>query len=340
MKKTPLIFLALMIFLISLPASARMKKLGQAGMTFLNIGGSARAAAMADVFGFAKNDLASVFYNPAGLASVEGTAFFLNSTSWVADMKVAHIAVSHNAGKYGVFGLTLESMDYGTFHGTTLVNPDARGYSDIDVGDVNGISVGLAYGIQMTDKFAVGGGIKMVSQHLGVNDTYIGGQIDETGKQNKVSNIAYDFGTIYDTGIKSINLTMSIRNYASQLLYVNEEFQLPQTYRIGLSANLFEFLPLGDASTNSCMLAIEGVDALGRPEYLDAGLEYSLLNLIDLRTGYSFQRRQDGNGGLNAGAGLKLSSFGLPFGGRFDFSYSDYGNIMGSVLRFSLQGNF
>jgi len=340
MKKNLFIFLVLLIFLSSLPASARMKKLGQSGMSFLSIGGSARAAAMASVFGFAKNDLASVFYNPAGLASVEGTAFFLNSTSWLADMKVAHIAVSHNAGKYGVFGLTLESMDYGKFDGTAISNTDARGYSDIKVGDVNGIAVGLAYGIQMTDKFSIGGGVKMVAQQLGVNDTYISDVVDVRGKQNKVSSFAFDFGTMYDTGIKSIRLTMDIRNYSSNQLYENEEFQLPQTYKIGVSANLFELLPIGDPSKNSCVLAIEGVDPHSRTEYLNAGLEYSLMNMIDLRTGYSFQRSQDDAGGLNAGAGLKLSSFGLPFDGKFDFSYSDYGSIFGSVMRFSVSGSF
>ncbi|NOY60074.1 MAG: PorV/PorQ family protein [Calditrichaeota bacterium] len=340
MKKNLFIFLVLMIFMISLPASARMQKLGQAGMNFLSIGGSARAAGMANVFGFAKNDLASVFYNPAGLASVDRTAFFLNSTSWLAGMKIAHVAVSHNAGKYGVFAFTLESMDYGDFNGTAISDTDARGYSDISVGDVSGLAAGLAYGIQMTDKFSIGGGVKMVAQQLGMNDTYIAGAVDVTGKKNKVSTIAYDFGTMYDTGIKSIRLTMDIRNYAAQLLYENEEFQLPQTYKIGMSANLFELLPIGDASENSFILAIEGVDPLSRPAYLNAGLEYSLMNMIDLRTGYSFQRSQDGTGGLNAGAGLKLSSFGLPLDGRLDFSYSDYGSILGSVMRFSLQGSF
>jgi hypothetical protein len=61
MKKMFYLSLILMMFLYSMPASAKMKKLGQAGMSFLNIGGSARASAMADVFGFAKNDLSSVF---------------------------------------------------------------------------------------------------------------------------------------------------------------------------------------------------------------------------------------------------------------------------------------
>ena len=203
-------------------------------------------------------------------------------------MKAAHIAVSHNTGKYGVFALALQSMDYGDFRGTIISDTDARGYTEVDV---SGLSAGLAYGIQMTDKFSLGGGIKMVAQQLGVNDIYVAGEIDHSGKENKVSSIAYDFGTAYDTGIKSICLSMSIRNYSSQILYENEEYQLPQTYKIGMSANLFELLPVGDASTNSLLLAIEGVDPLGRTEYLNAGLEYSLMNMIDLRTGYSFQRR-------------------------------------------------
>ena len=276
MKKCFALYLILFSLLISLPASAGMKKLGQAGMSFLTVGGSARAAAMANVFGFAKNDLGSVFYNPAGLATVDGSAIFLSNTNWIDDVNVIHMALSHDAGKYGVFGLTLQTIDYGEFNGTAISDTDVRGYTDIDVGDVSGLAVGLAYGTQMTDKFYIGGGIKMVSQQLGANDTYIANDVDETGKENKESTIAYDFGTIYDTGIRSLQLTMSIRNYSGQMLYENEEFQLPQTYRIGVAANLFELLPFGNDSGNSLMLAVEGVDPLDREEYLNAGLEYTL----------------------------------------------------------------
>lgn len=340
MKKIITLSIVLLMLLHSFPASAKMKKLGQAGMSFLNIEGSARASAMAGVFGFAKNDLGSIFFNPAGLATVEGTAFFLNSTSWLADMNVAHVAVSHNAGNYGVFALAVQSIDYGTFNGTAISDTDERGYTDVEVGDVGGISIGLGYGVSMTDKFSIGGSVKMVSQNLGMNDTYIGDALEKRNKENKTSAVAFDFGTMYDTGIKSIQLTMSIRNYSSQQLYENEEFQIPQTYKIGIAANLFELLPLGDPSTNRCILALEGVDATDRPEYMNAGLEYSLLDLIDLRTGYSFQRNLDDSGGLNAGAGLRLGNLGLPFDGRLDFSYSDYGSLLGSVMRFSLQGSF
>ena len=340
MKKSFALYLILFSFLISLPASAGMKKLGQAGMSFLTVGGSARAAAMANVFGFAQNDLGSVFYNPAGLATVDGSALFLSNTNWIDDVNVIHAAISYNTGKFGVFGLTLQTMNYGDFNGTAISDTDVRGYTDIDVGDVSGLAVGLAYGIQMTDKFFIGGGIKMASQQLGSNDTYIANDVDETGKENKESTLAYDFGTIYDTGIRSLQLTMSIRNYAGQLLYENEEYQLPQTFRIGVSANLFELLPFGNGSGNSLIVAVEGVDALGRDEYLNAGMEYTLFNSIDLRTGYAFQRAQDETGGISAGIGLNLAGMNLPFNGRLDISYSNYGNLLGSVMQFSIQGSF
>ena len=185
MKKYLGLYSILFCFLLSHPASSEgIEKLGQAGMTFLSLGGSARAAAMANVFGFAKNDLGSVFHNPAGLASVDGTGIFLSNTNWIDDINVIHVALSHNAGDYGVFGLTLQTINYGDFNGTAISDTDPRGYTDIDVGDVSGLAVGVAYGIQMTDNFFIGGGIKLASQQLGVNDIYVAGEVDETGKEN------------------------------------------------------------------------------------------------------------------------------------------------------------
>lgn len=339
MKKMFMVIFLILFFIGSFPAHAEMKKLGQAGMTFLNVGGSARASAMADVFGFVKNDLSSVFYNPAGLASVEGAAFYLNQTQWIADMSVSNVAVSYNAEKFGVFALTLQSMNYGDFNGTMIAD-NAMGYSEIDVGDVGALSVGLSYGAQMTDKFAIGGGVRLISQNLGQNDTYIADSIEDSGKKNELSSFAVDFGTLYDTGIRSLQLSMSIRNYSKQQLYENEEFQLPQTYKIGIAANVFELFPLGvDGEENCLMLAVEGVDSHDRSEYVNAGLEYTLMDALDLRTGYSFQRAEDDAGGINAGAGLLLGKF-LPFSGRLDVSYSDFGAVLGSVMRFSIQGSF
>lgn len=337
MKKICVVTLLIFILVASLPVQAKMKKLGQAGMTFLTVGGSARAAAMGNILSFAKNDLGNVFYNPAGLASVENRAFYFNYTSWIADMSVSHMAVSWNAEQYGVFSLNAQIMDYGDFNGTVIAAND-RGYEDIDVGDVGGLAIGVGYGIRMTDKFSIGGNIKFVSQKLGQNDTFIGDDLEEAGKQNEISDFAFDFGTSYDTGFRSVQLNMSIRNYAAQQLYENEEFQLPQTYRIGVAADLFQLLPYSPGETHKAVLALEGVDPHDRPEYLNVGLEYSLMNMLDIRAGWAADRAQDDVGGICAGVGFKLDT--EVFDGKIDVSYSDYGSVFGSVTQFAISGSF
>lgn len=329
----------ILIFLVALPASAKMKKLGQAGMTFLNIGGSARAAGMGGVFNHVQGDLASVFYNPAGLATVDKRSFFFNMTNWLVEMKVYHMAVSWNLDKYGVFALQAQTMDYGDIYGTVINETDPKGYTETGtLSDLSGLSVGLSYGRQMTDKFFIGGTIRLVNQKLGLNDTYSGGALEKADKQNEEGSIAFDFGTVYHTGIRSLMVTMSIRNYAGQLLYENEEFGLPQTYKVGLAANLFELLPFSPGEDHAATLAIEGIDQRDRDAFMNVGLEYTLKDMVMLRGGWAAQRVEDGLGGICAGAGVKLDM--ASFAGRVDVSYSDYGDILGSVLRVSVGGSF
>jgi hypothetical protein len=338
MKKICFLFLIIIFIWAVQPAQATMKKLGQAGMTFLSIGGSARAAGMANVFDWAQNDLGSVFYNPAGLVTVETRAFFFNYTQWIADMSVYHMAISWNTGRYGVFALHAQMMDYGDFEGTAIAeNP--QGYVDIDVGNVSGMAIGIGYGIKMTDLFAIGGNIKWVSQKLGNTDTYIGGDIQTADKKNEISDIAFDFGTSFNTGFRSLMLTMSIRNYAGQQLYENEEFQLPQTYKIGIAADLWKVLDYAPAEDHTAWLAIEGVDPYERPQYVNLGLEYGMMNTIFLRLGWAGSNAADDIGGLSAGVGFNLETDDA-FSNKLDISYNDYGGILGSVLRFSIYCEF
>ncbi|MEN8194107.1 MAG: PorV/PorQ family protein [Bacteroidota bacterium] len=337
MKKIFFVSFLILIFIITNPAFAGGKQnLGQAGMTFLGIGGSARAAGMADILDFAKNDLGSVFYNPAGLASVEKRAFYVNYTQWIADMSVAHMALSWNFDNYGVFALHAQVMNYGDFNGTAIAQ-NSQGWTNIDVGNVSAMALGLGYGIQMTEQFYIGGNVKWVTQQLGQNDTYIGGDIETTGKSNDIGSLAFDFGTMYDTDIESIMLTMSIRNYAAQQLYENEEFVIPQTFKIGIAADVMDLI--GDANKDhKVMLALEGVDARDRIQYLNVGVEYTLIQMVALRMGWASNRYQDDMTPFTVGAGFILDS--SSFLGKVDFSYSSFDSALGNTLRFSISGSF
>jgi len=337
MKKIFFVSFLLLIFIAVNPAIAGGKEfLGQSGMTFLSIGGSARATGMANILDFAKNDLGSVFYNPAGLASVEKRSFYFNYTKWIADMGVTNMAISWNFDNYGVFALHGQIMDYGNFNGTTIAQNN-QGYTSIDVGNVSAMSLGLGYGIQMTEQFYIGGNVKWISQNLGQNDTYSGGSLETAGKLNSVSNIAFDFGTMYDTNIRSIMLTMSIRNYSSQQLFENEEFIIPQTFKIGVAAELMELFSEPNKD-HKVLFALEGVDARDRTQFLNAGLEYTILNMVVLRMGYASNRSQDDMSPLSFGAGFLLDT--SSFLGKVDFSYGSFDSALGSTMRFSISGSF
>jgi len=337
MKKIFFVSFLILLFITTNPAFAGGKQnLGQAGMTFLSIGGSARAAGMADILDFAKNDLGSVFYNPAGLGSVENRAFYFNYTQWLADMSVAHMAFSWNFENIGVFALSAQIMNYGKFNGTAIAQ-NTQGYTTVDVGTVSAMVLGLGYGVQMTEQFYIGGNVKWISQNLGQNDTYIGGVIESNGKTNNIGDIAFDFGTMYDTDIRSIMLTMSIRNYSSQQLYENEEFTIPQTFKIGIAADLMELFS-DPNKDHKVFLALEGVDARDRTQYINVGLEYTLIQMVVLRAGWASNRNQDDMSPVTVGAGFILDS--SSFLGKVDFSYSSFDSALGSILRFSISGAF
>lgn len=337
MKKIFSVSLLILLIIAINPAYAGGKhSLGQSGMTFLGIGGSARAAGMANILDFAKNDLGSVFYNPAGLASVEKRSFYFNYTKWIADMSVANMAVSWNFDNYGVFALHGQIMDYGDFKGTKIANT-SLGYTEVDVGTVSAMAIGLGYGIQLTDQFYIGGNVKLISQQLGMNDTYVSDALESTGKKNDVSDIAFDFGTMYDTDIRSIMVTMSIRNYASQQLYESEEFVIPQTFKIGLAAEALELFSKPNED-HRVIIALEGVDARDRIQYLNAGVEYTLLKMIALRMGFQSNRSQDDMSPLSFGAGFILDT--KSFSGKIDFSYDSFDSALGNTLRFGISGSF
>ena len=142
---------------------------------------------------------------------------------------------------------------------------------------------------------------------------------------------------MYDTDIRSIMLTMSIRNYASQQLYENEEFIIPQTFKIGVAADLMELFS-DPNKDHKVVLALEGVDARDRTQYLNAGLEYTLIQMVVLRAGWASNRNVDDMSPFTVGAGFILDS--NSFLGKVDFSYSSFDSALGSTLRFSISGAF
>ncbi|UCD39031.1 MAG: PorV/PorQ family protein [Fidelibacterota bacterium] len=301
-------------------------KLAQSGFQFLSIGADARATGMAEAMTTSDWGSGALFFNPAGMAQMP-TAFDLAASrnQWIADIthNAFSMAINPANGVLGVFGISLFSVDYGEIEGTMYWESDA-GYIDTEVFTPGAIAVGVGYARAISDRFSVGGHVKYVGQHLGESVVPVGDSL--TAKKNLAFATAVDFGTLFKTGFRGLVFGMSIRNFSGEVKYERETFQLPLTFRMGLAANLFEFLGVQSGS-QALHLRVDASHPRAFSEQMNVGIEYGFLNTVFLRGGYLVN--YDERGGT-FGVGVQL------LGLHVDYAYTPFG-IFDQVQQFTIR---
>jgi hypothetical protein len=288
------IFMALVV--LAVPAHAVIKKLGQTGFQFLKIDMSTRAAGMGGSYITINNDATSMFYNPAGLAFMEPKIeAFITQTKWIADISYLGGGVAASLGAWGTVGASWMIADYGNDFIGTQYATNTIGYIETGNLSVQSYMVGLSYAKALTDKFTIGGQVKNCYQHLGqsIIDTL------GTTRINELSGLAYDFGTIFYPGFKSLRIGMNIRNFAQEYKYEEEGFELPLTFVIGVAMDVLDLV--GDHE-NSLLLSVDAVHPRDYTERLNFGAEYTFMKMLSLRVGYKYNYD---NEGFTAGIGFQ-----------------------------------
>jgi hypothetical protein len=323
------------------------QKLAQTGLGFLSVVSDARAASMAEAVTSLQTNSSSLFFNPAGMSWMEN--FFdisLSSNQWIADIRhySVGIAISPFRGNYGVFGFSVQYVDYGSFIETRVNKSIEKGYDDIGIFKLNAMAIGIGYAKRLTDQFSVGGQIRWARQDLG--NSYIPNEFksmplyDTLGNQigyrdsaitaaNRVTPLIFDFGTQFKMGIKSLVFGMSVRNFSGDIQYARESFQTPLTFTIGISMNLMDIL--GEVSLNQVLnMSIDASHYRDHPEQLKIGLEYRIMNTLTFRGGYMTNSDESG---LSYGVGVSK------FGFAFDYSYTPFG-VFDKVQRMTARFSF
>jgi hypothetical protein len=307
-------------------ASLGGQRAGTSSATFLRIGVGARAVGMGETFVAVANDPSAIYWNPAGLASLQRREVALSGTRWPADVDYEHVTLilpSRRLGgslavQLGVLSTQIEE--------TTELRPLGTGrtfgYSDI--------VVGAAYARRWTDKLLIGSGMKLVREDLG---SQVGGPTTTA--------LLFDVGSIYYLGLGSVRIATSLTNFGSTLrpsgTYVSpydgstaqyDAFDPPLMFRYGLA-----FEPI-ENETQRLTTAFEVNQPADNERVVKVGAEWLLRGSLAVRGGYNF----------NADA-LKLSAgagFSGDVGGRrgaVDYAYTD-GGPLGAVHRLSLGVRF
>jgi hypothetical protein len=173
----------------------------------------------------------------------------------------------------------------------------------------------------------VGGQVKWVKQELGES---ILTATDSTmvSSKNEVTPLAFDFGTLFKTGFKSLAFGMSVRNFSEEIEYAEEGFQLPLVFTIGISMNLMDVVKIGSLN-QSAVLSVDATHDRSHPEQLKIGLDYRPVDILSLRGGYVFNNDED-----DVTFGIGVSQFGF----ALDYAYTPFGafdNVQRVTARFA-----
>ena len=334
MRTTQLGILLLLCALCAWSASGQ-QKLAQTGMKFITVATDARAVGLGEALTSVEWDASAMFFNPATMAR-QGSpvSVALSNARYIAD--ITHyggaIAFAPSGGDYGVFGVSIHFVDYGAFEGT-IVDPAASGgYDETGIFHPSGVAAGVTYARALNDKFSIGGTAKYVRQSLGIAvtafDPVTNARIQSS---NSADVMAFDFGLLYKTGFKSLNFGMVVRNFSREIQYEKEPFQLPLTFKLGVSMNVMD-LARSENSDHALLVSFDAEHPRDFAETVRMGVEYRFQDMIALRIGYVSPQDETK---WSYGIGLHKANIAGTLGLGIDYAYTPFG-LFGSVHRLSV----
>ncbi len=313
LKKPNLWLLIIISFLIFNARLSAEGTAGTSGADFLEIGTGSRPLGMGEAFTAAIEDVHSIYYNPAGIATLKYPVLSLMHQELIVDSRFENIS----------FAMPFYNGFLAGSNSTFWVPP-------FDKIDENGNTTGtvqfyntctaLAYG-QSLDYLEIGASVKYIYQRV---DTL------------KVHSAAADIGFLkrmymfspFDAPLRNFALGMSLQNIGTKA----HNDTLPRLIRAGFSYYLTKWLnfnvDLIENAINSSDL-LDFTSGFNESFRVNTGIEATFNELLYLRAGYRFNDA----GKYSFGTGFHYTIGNVAF--IFDTSYSDAG-VFGANYSFNV----
>ncbi len=322
-----LIALAVLPSLLNAQGTSGVSKRGTTAAPFLSVPMGARATGMGAAFVAVADDPTAMYWNPAGIAELQGFRFVFDHTAWIADLQYEYLGATIGIGSLGTLGLNATASNYGEMKVTTVDFQDGTG----EVFSVTDLAVGLSYGIKLTEEFSIGFNPKVIYQKIW--------KMSATG-------FAIDIGMRYRTPFKGITLGMAVSNFGTKMqmqgesalvLYdpdpynsgnngripaylATEQWELPLTFRVGLAYDQ----PL--ESLGKLTFAVDALHPSDNYECLNVGAEYSFDDVVFVRGGMKSLFQKESEEGLTLGVGVRQVVMGnLQF--QVDYAYQNFARL-------------
>ena len=309
-------------------------KVGMSGAQFLKIPTSARIVGLGGAFVAVANDVSTVFVNPAGMRNINNTGFSVSEVNWIADINYTTLGFVKSTG-YNSFGFQMSALTMGKIKRTTYTDPDGETSGDFSAYD---IMLGGSYARSMTDKLDVGVTMKYVKEVI---------------SNMSASALAFDLGTYYKTGFRTLVIGMAMHNYSTAmqfqgqdlkvpdipeqwvdsfaynggplpLLLETSEYSMPLNFGIGVA---YTFTPGAKTSILTTAEVVHPNDGL---EKFMIGAEFTHNKMFSLRVGYKldpdkFYDKKSSLENLAAGFGAKFNVGSAIF--QFDYGFLNNGRL-------------
>ncbi len=348
-RQAALVVVVSLVLLLSAGAvqAAEVQKVGTTGMQTLKIATSVRAIGMGETYCAVADDIESIFWNPAGLIHLNGTAVIFSQVNMPADIHFNTAAAAKKINNNTVLGFHLLAMTTDDMPVRTIFMPQGTGENFM----CYDIVIGGSWAQRLHDRFT-----------FGINLRFVTSSLDDS----KYNGFLSDIGTLYETNLRSLKIGMSVQNFGPDIDYSGTyddfrdqgrrnraEAQIddytdaspPTIYRLGLSANFFDMTGIVKPESFNALMAIEMSHPNDNRERLNFGVEMCYLNTLIVRGGYKLRYKNllgYDEERWTAGFGIRIP---IPGDVNFtlDYAYMDFGRIaeaasgfMGSPHRFAV----
>jgi hypothetical protein len=320
----------IIIFILFAANLGAQSKVGTTVGQFLKIEPCSRLVAMGNAGSSLSDEASAAFYNPASLGELNGIDIQFTYNQWLADIKYNYATAAMNIEGIGTFALQVTSLNSGDIEIRTVEKEKGTGLYY----DVTNLSIGLAYGILLTDRVSAG---------IAVNF------IQETIYNTSLYDYGLNFGVQYQTAIEGLRLGASVSNFGPRASYDGRDvyfnydadpakhgdnsalpsslrmgsYGLPTLFRVGVSYSLTF------AEWNKLIVSTDAMHSNDNDERMNVGGEWEFLGSFAVRGGYRDLFLKDSEGGLVLGAGARVG-----FSGNakvsFDYAWADYGRLNGT----------
>ena len=298
--KLKLVFMtaALLVLGLSTAFAGNAARIGSAGAQELRIPYGSRGTAMggavvANTFG-----IESMYWNPAGLASLEGTEAMFSYLPYIADINQNFVGVATNVEGFGTIGFGAKIISIGEIEQTTVDFPDGNGR----LFSPSLAVINVSYARVLTANVS-----------FGASGMYVNEQIYDMAAHG----LAFDAGFMYDPAWHGVKLGLAVKNYGSEMKFsgrgadrasnlqrpeapLSAPFDLPASINMGMS---YEFLNQGD---NTALLCGNFLANTYSNDVVQGGAEYGYKGLYFLRGGYNYSKQNNWLNGATLGAGLTI----------------------------------